>query len=69
MGFITMNSPITNFELGKMQHREYEAEASWFWGTDTSNSERSSLSLKHKLILVLSSILTAILLIVQGQGG
>ena len=60
-----MNGPITNFELGKMQHREYETEASRYWGQGSSHSERSSLTLKHKLILTLSGTILTILLIVQ----
>ncbi|MCB9077308.1 MAG: hypothetical protein H6631_06935 [Anaerolineaceae bacterium] len=63
-----MNSPITNFELGKMQHREYEAEASRYWGQAASDSEPFTLSRKHKWVLALSGVVTAILLIVQIPG-
>ena len=63
-----MNSTITNFKLGKMQHREYEAEASRYWGQAASDSEQPTVSRKHKLVLALSGIVTAILLIVQMQG-
>lgn len=63
-----MNSPMTNFELGKMQHREYEAEASRNWGQARSDSDQPPVSRKRKLVLALSGIVTAILLIVQMQG-
>lgn len=64
-----MNSPITNFELGKMQHREYEAEASRYWGQDdTVSGEQRTLTRKHKLVLALSgSTVLAIFLIAQMQ--
>ena len=53
-------NPITNFELGKMQHREYEAEASRYWNQTTHKGEQRSLTPKHKLVLALSSIVTSI---------
>jgi hypothetical protein len=63
-----MNSPITNYELGKMQHREYEAEASRYWGQGTSSdNEQWSLSGKYKLVLALSGTILAVLLLVQMQ--
>jgi hypothetical protein len=62
-----MNGPITNFELGKMQHREYEAEASRYWGQGAPHSEQRTLSRKHKLVLALSGTVVAISLIVQMQ--
>lgn len=63
-----MNSPITNFELGKRQHREYEAEASRYWGQGTaSDSEQRPLLAKYKLILALSGTIVAVLLLVQMQ--
>lgn len=29
-----MRGPMLNYRLGKMTHREYEAEASQYWGRD-----------------------------------
>ena len=62
-----MSGPITNFELGKMQHCEYEAEASRYWGQGASPDEQPTLSGKHKLVLALSGTILAILLIAQMQ--
>jgi hypothetical protein len=62
-----MSGPITNYELGKMQHREYEAEASRYWGQGVSHGKQKSFSRKHKLVLALSSTILAILLIAQMQ--
>jgi hypothetical protein len=56
--------PITNYELGKMQHREYEAEASRYWGQATRD-DRPGLSKKRKLALALSGVALTTLLIVQ----
>lgn len=60
-----MSGPITNFELGKMLHREYEAEASQFWGQDLGRDDEPSLAKKYKLALALSGATLTILLIVQ----
>jgi hypothetical protein len=49
-----MSGPITNYELGKMKHREYEREASRYWGQNASRSGQSSSSRRQKLILALS---------------
>lgn len=34
-----MSGPMTNYKLGKMTHREYEAEASKYWGQDLAREE------------------------------
>jgi hypothetical protein len=60
-----MNGPITNLELGKMQHREYEARASKYWSQNVSKGEKPILSKGHKLILVLSGAGLTTLLIVR----
>jgi hypothetical protein len=60
-----MSGPITNFELGKMQHREYEAEASRYWGQDVTKDDQPSLSPSYRLILGLSGVTVATLIIVQ----
>lgn len=62
-----MSGPITNFELGKMQHREYELEASRYWGQGASDRDQRTLSRKHKLVLALSGTILTILLIIQIQ--
>ncbi len=60
-----MSGPITNYELGKMLHREYEAEASWYWGQDATREDKPSLSKKYKLALALSGVTLTALLIVR----
>jgi hypothetical protein len=62
-----MDNPITNAELGVMQHREYEAEASQYWGQGASYSDEPTLSRRHKLVLALSGTILAILTIAQMQ--
>jgi len=34
-----MSGPMINYRLGKMTHREYEAEASKFWLQDRAREE------------------------------
>jgi hypothetical protein len=60
-----MSGPITNYELGKMLHREYQAEASRYWGQNTTANEKLRLSSTHKLILAISGATLSILLIAQ----
>jgi hypothetical protein len=57
--------PITNYELGKMTHREYEAEASRYWGQETNGDDKPRLSKKHRLALALSGVTMTTVLIVQ----
>jgi hypothetical protein len=58
-----MDSPITNFELGKMLHREYEAEASRYWGQAQSGEEMVGRSKVYRLGLAFAgAILTVVLL-------
>jgi hypothetical protein len=59
-----MNGPITNFELGKMHHREYEARASKYWGQGVTNDDKRTLSKDHKLAWALIRAGLSILLIV-----
>ena len=60
-----MTGPITNFELGKMQHREYEAEVSPFWGRNEDGDDSPRTSKRVKLVLALSGAAVTILLVVQ----
>ena len=60
-----MSGPITNFELGKMQHREYEAQASKFWGQNVTKDGKPALTKGLKLALALNGAGLATLLIVQ----
>lgn len=61
-----MNGPITNFEFGRMQHREYEAQASKYWGQDVTKDGRPTLLKGHKVAWALSGAgLTAAFLIIQ----
>jgi len=54
-----MSGPITNYELGKMKHQEYEREASRYWGQNASRSGGSSFSRKQKLVVALSGTVLA----------
>ena len=60
-----MSGPITNFELGKMQHREYEAQASRYWAQNVTKSDQPIWSKGRKLALALSGATLTTLLIVQ----
>lgn len=60
-----MSGPMTNFELGKMLHGEYEAEASRSWGQAATTADKSSFSPKLKLALALSGAISATFVIVQ----
>jgi hypothetical protein len=60
-----MSGPMTNVELGKMLHHEYEAEASRYWGQDATTDDKSSFSPQLKLALALSGAISAALMIVQ----
>lgn len=48
-----MSGPITHYELGKSLHREYEAQASRYWGQDLTGSGESILTIGRKLALVI----------------
>ena len=60
-----MDSPMTNFELGKMQHQEYEAEASRYWGQNDTKEDKPTWSKGRKLALALSGIGVTVVLLVQ----
>jgi|GEM_PF-2159609 len=57
--------PITNFEFGKMRHREYEAEVSPFWGQNADGDDNSRAAKRVKLVLALSGATLTILLAAQ----
>ncbi|HXW00763.1 MAG TPA: hypothetical protein VEC93_20275 [Anaerolineae bacterium] len=57
--------PTTNYELGKMTHHEYEAEASRYWGQNTTREDKPRLSKKYKLALALSGVTMTTVLIAQ----
>ena len=60
-----MNSPMTNFELGKMLHREYEAEASRYWRQHMTKADRAGRSKGRKLALALGGVGAAVVLFIQ----
>ena len=60
-----MSGPITNYELGKMQHREYEAQASRYWGQNITMGDKPALSKGRKLALALGGVGVAVVLLVQ----
>ena len=60
-----MNGPMTNYELGKIMHREYEAEASRYWGQDMTSEDKPGQRKVNKLALALTGITLTALLFVQ----
>ena len=60
-----MNGPMTNHELGKALHREYEANASRTWGQETTDRDQQSRAGIHKLALAVSGAIMTIFLTVQ----
>ena len=60
-----MSGPITNFELGKMQHREYEAQASRYWGQHIDKQDKLGRSKGRKLALALGGVGMTVVLLVQ----
>ena len=60
-----MNGPITNHELGKAMHREYEAEASQYWRQTGTGEEQSAPARHRKLALVIVGISLAVGLVGQ----
>jgi hypothetical protein len=57
--------PITNYELGKMTHREYEAEASRYWGREVISEEKPGQRKINKLALALTGVILTAVLFVQ----
>ena len=60
-----MSGPITNHELGKMQHREYEAQASRYWGQNVTKVDQPTWSKGRKLALALGGVSVTVVLLVQ----
>ena len=60
-----MSGPITNYELGKMQHREYEAQASRYWGQNLTTGDKPTWSKGRKLALALGGVGMTVVLLVQ----
>ena len=60
-----MSGPITNFELGKMQHREYEAEASRYWGQQATSEGKPAQRKVYTLALALTGVTLMVILLVQ----
>jgi hypothetical protein len=60
-----MSGPITNYELGKSMHREYETQASGYWGQDLTGDGASILTEGRKLALALSGV-TAVVFLIAG---
>ena len=49
-----MSGAITNYELGKSTHREYEAQFSRYWGQDLTKDGESILTEGRNLARALS---------------
>ena len=60
-----MSGPITNFEQGKMQHREYEAQASRYWGQNVTKHDKPTWSKGRKLALAFSGVGVTVVLLIQ----
>ena len=60
-----MSDPITDFELGKMLHREYETEASRYWGQHLAQQDKLGRSKGRKLALALGGVGLTVVLLVQ----
>lgn len=58
-----MSGPITNFDLGMMQHREYETKADRYRRTGATHGGRGNGVAGSKWILTLSVGLSAMLLV------
>lgn len=46
-----MGGPMSDYRLGKIRHREYEAQASQYWGHNLARREQSSLAEEVTLVL------------------
>jgi hypothetical protein len=46
-----MGGPMSDYRLGRIFHREYEAEVSCYWGRDLAHEERLSLIKRAKRLL------------------
>jgi len=46
-----MSGPIINYRLGKMTHREYEAEASRHWGQDRRREDEPGSAQRFEVVL------------------
>ena len=57
--------PITNYELGKRLHREYEAEASRYWGQNVTRGDKLGRAKGRKLALALGGIGMTVVLLIQ----
>jgi hypothetical protein len=60
-----MNSPMTNFELRNMPHREYKAEASRYWRQQVTKADLLGRSKGRKLSLALGGVGIAVVLFIQ----
>ena len=62
-----MSGPINyiTFELAEIQHREYGAEASRYWGQNVTKSDQPARLQGRKLALALGGIGMTVVLLVQ----
>ena len=60
-----MSGPMTNYELGKIMHREYEAEVSRYWGQEVTSEDKPGLRKVYRLALALIGFTLTVALIVQ----
>ena len=60
-----MSGPMTNYELGKIMHREYEAEASRYWGQEVTSEDKPGPRKVCRLALALIGFTLTGALIVQ----
>jgi hypothetical protein len=60
-----MSGPITNYELGKSMHREYELQASRYWGQDLAGEGESILTKGRRLARAPSGVTAVVVLIAR----
>jgi hypothetical protein len=57
-----MSGAMTNYELGKSTHREYEAQFSRYWGQHQARDRESISTTGRRFALALRSALAGMLL-------
>ena len=60
-----MSGAMTNYELGKSTHREYEAQFRRYWGQDLGGAKETISTRGRRLALALSDAIASILVAVR----
>lgn len=56
-----MSGPISDYELGKSTHLEYEAQFSRYWGQNLDETKEPRLTTRRRLALALRGALAGVL--------